>query len=146
MSREAFARRVWSLRDSWTERRDLKAIGQHATLESQFELLELLYDWTVESAADIREVYGEDFDIVVGPPPLLDEARPAFSVTVGGRITLTMSLAQRRRAAESPWYLHMQVEGENMPGATTEWRASNSARGRLQDALLTVLGAYERSR
>lgn len=146
MSREVFARRVWSLRDSWTERRDLKALGAINTLESQFELLEILYRWTLESVDDIRTVYGQDFDISVGPPPSLEQAAPAFSVTVGGRINLTISLAQRRRKDDAPWYLHMNVEGESTPGATTEWRASNSARGRLQDALLTVLGAYERSR
>lgn len=146
MSRELFARRVWSLRDSWTERRDLKALGSIHTLDSQFELLEILYRWTLESVEDIRCVYGQDFDIVAGPPPALDQAVPAFSVTVGGRINLTISLAQRRRKDDAPWYLHMNVEGDSKAGATTEWRASNSARGRLQDALLTVLGAYERGR
>lgn len=144
MPREAFARRVWSLRDSWVERRNLNAVGQDHTLDSQFGLLLQLHEWTCESADDIRTVYGPRFDIVVGPPPARDQSPPAFSVTIAGSHNLTVALTQRRKSDDAPWYVHMNVE-ERSPGPV-DIRASNSARGRLQDALLTVLGAYERSR
>ncbi len=144
MPREQFSRRVWSLRDTWSERRKLLMLGTGHTKEAQFEVLLMLHRWTLESVADIRTVYGDGFDIITGPPPSLDQYPSAYSVTIAGAHNLTVSLTQRRKGEDAPWYVHFNVEGGHPAGA--ELGASNSVRGRLQDALLSVLGAYERSR
>jgi hypothetical protein len=149
MSGESFERRVETLRNSWAERRQLKGLASVHDLESQFSLLTTLHSWAETAAADIRKVYGESLAIAVSPLPRKEDVAPAFTVTLGNSYTVTFVLTERRRMAGTRWFVSVTV-GAGGPGggivaAGPERRNGQWTRGRLEDILLSVLGAYERA-
>ena len=127
---EPFAQRVQSLRETWLERRMVKALASAHDRESQFQLLATLHQWALQAAADIQRVYGETLIVEVSPAP---EA----------------GLAERRRASGGSWFVDASVMGGGRGGgaiaAGPERRNGQWTRGRLEELLLSVLGAYERA-
>ncbi len=149
MNGESFERRVEMLRDSWAERRQMKGLASVHDLESQFSLLKTLHEWSEGAAGDIRRVYGEALPVSVSPAPKKDDSTPAFAVTLGNNYTVTFVLTERRRMGGARWFVSVTV-GSGGPGgaivaAGPERRNGQWTRGRLEDILLSVLGAYERS-
>lgn len=149
MSGESFERRVEVLRDSWAERRQLKGLASVHDLDSQFSLLSTLHEWSEAAAADIRKVYGDSLAVSVSPLPRKEDSAPAFAVTIGNSYTVTFVLTERRRMGGTRWFISVTV-GSGGPGggivaAGPERRNGQWTRGRLEDILLSVLGAYERS-
>ncbi|HMO54335.1 MAG TPA: hypothetical protein PJ994_07520 [Tepidiformaceae bacterium] len=149
MSGESFERRVEILRDSWAERRQLKGLASVHDFESQFALLNTLHGWAEAAATDIRKVYGESLMVTISSIPGRDDSVPAFAVTIGHSHTVTFVLTERRRMNGSRWFISVTV-GAGGPGgalvaAGPERRNGQWTRGRLEDILLSVLGAYERA-
>lgn len=149
MSGESFERRVQVLRDSWAERRQVRGLAGVHDLDSQFNLLATLHQWAEAAAADIRKVYGESLAVSVSPLPRREDTAPAFAVTLGNSYTVTFVLTERSRMAGTRWFISVTV-GSGGPGgaiaaAGPERRNGQWTRGRLEDILLSVLGAYERS-
>ena len=146
MSGESFQRRVELLRDSWAERRQLKGLASVHDFDSQIRLLTTLHSWTEEAAADIAAVYGAALSLSVSPAPESSSSNPAFTVTIGENYTVTFLLSERRRMGGARWFVSVTVgSGGSIVAAGPERRNGQWTRGRLEDILLSVLGAYERA-
>lgn len=149
MSHESFQRRVAVLRDSWAERRAIKGIAGAHDFDSQFGMLLTIYQWAGDAAGDIRAVYGEALAVTISPPPDRAGSAPAFVVTIGPTYTVTFVLTERTRMGSPHWAIGVTVgaggPGEAITAAGPERRNSQWTRGRLEDDLLSVLGAYERA-
>jgi len=146
---EPFADRVRALRDSWLERRQVRALASAHDFDSQYRLLRTLHEWASEGVRDIHGVYGPSLPIRVSPPPRPDRREAAFSVVLGDAHVLSFALSERRRAGGSRWYIAVSIGSAGPAGnavaAGPERRNGQWTRGRLEDLLLTVLGAWERS-
>ncbi|MEO8540814.1 MAG: hypothetical protein ABI577_13825 [bacterium] len=149
MTGESFQRRVELLRDSWAERRQLKGLASVHDFESQLSLLSTLHSWAEDATADVLAVYGNTLTMNVSPPPDGKSTSQAFSVTLGESYTVTFSLTERRRMGGSRWFISVTVgaggPGGSIVAAGPERRNGQWTRGRLEDILLSVLGAYERA-
>ena len=148
MSSESFQRRVEILRESWAERRYLKGLGNSHEYDPQFRLLESLHHLAESAVADIRMVYANEIDVTLGPPPQSNADSPAFSITVGGQYTVAFHLVERRRTGLAHWFISVTISAGGPGGAITaagpERRNGQWTRLRVEDTLLSVLGAYER--
>jgi hypothetical protein len=98
---------------------------------------------------DIRAVYGKALATSISPAPNAETTNPGFSITLGDQYTLTFSLSERRREGGARWFVSVTVSsggpGGNMVTAGPERRNGQWTRGRVEDILLSVLGAYERA-
>jgi hypothetical protein len=148
MTRESFADRVEALRDSWAERRRIAGFAGAHDLASQLELLQTLHGWAAEAVADIAAVYGPALPIVLSPRPEPPGERASFSVAIAGDFGIAVALAERRRVTGPRWHVSVLVRSPGsgpVAHAGPERRNGQWTRGRLEDILLSVLGAYERS-
>ena len=149
MSSEPFARRVHQLRDAWVERRQVKTFAGAHDLGSQYQLLVTLYQWATESISDIVSVYGPEVHLAMTPKPDRADREPAFTVSFMEQYTLTFSLAERQRMSSARWHVTVSVASAGPDGSVVaagpERRNGQWTRGRLEDLLLSVLGAWERS-
>lgn len=148
MSGNSFAARVEMLRDSWLERRQLRNLASAHDFESQLGLLQTMYGWAQRSAADIKGIYGDSLDISLLPEPGTATNFHAFSLTLAQSYTVTFGLGERRRSGSSRWFISATVttgRGGAIVAAGPERRTGQWTRARLEDILLSVLGAYERS-
>lgn len=149
MDRENFRRRVAQLRDSWEERRTLKSFAGAPDFNSQFALLSSIYRWVEDAVADIRDVYGDSLAVTLGPMPTAEAPAPAFALTLGDATTLTFAMVERTRVESSRWAIAVTI-GTGGPGGTVvaagpERRSAQWTRARVEDILLSVLGAHERA-
>lgn len=148
MSRESFQRRVMVLRESWAERRALKGLASAHDFDSQYGMLVTIYQWAEEAASDIGAVYGDALAVALSPRPGRQASAPAFVITIGDQYTVTFALSERARMGSARWSIGATLGSGGPGGANTaagpERRNSQWTRGRLEDVLLSVLGAYER--
>ena len=149
MSGESFSQRVQNLHDSWDERRQIKGIASAHDFDSQFRLLAMLHGWASDAVEEIRQVYGESIHVSLAAPPARDPDGPAFSAFLGEAFTLSFALSERRRMGGSRWFISVSVgssgAGEGVVAAGPARRNGQWSRARLEELLLSVLGAYERS-
>jgi hypothetical protein len=149
LSLEPFRRRVEQLRAAWAERRALRGIAGAHDRASQLQLLRTLHAWASEAAADIREVYGAGLAVQVSPLPASDDAT-AFTVTLARDYTLAFALVERSRAQAARWHIAVTMTTGGPRGtsiaAGPERRNGQWTRARVEDLLLSLLGAYERDR
>jgi hypothetical protein len=146
--RESFATRVQALRASWAERRQVARYAGSHDFDSQFQLLLTLHEWCSEAVAEVQSVYGDALDIELSPRPAASDQPPGFTLLVGQDYAVTFTLVERQRIAGSRWHVSVAVRS---PGTGTvthagpERRNGQWTRTRLEDVVLSVLGAYERS-
>lgn len=150
MTGEPFANRVQALRSSWIERRHVKTLAGAHDYMSQYRLLLTLREWAVQAARDIRAVYGPEPSVVISPEPGRSDPGAGWRVTVDGQHTLAFELSERRRGGVARWSLSASISSAGADGAALvatgpERRTGQWTRGRLEDLLLALLGAYERS-
>ena len=149
MHRETFLSRVADLRDSWSERRALSRFAGAHDFDSQFRLLLALHGWASQAAADVASVYVDGMPLSVSPWPERADLPPAFSVSVAGQHAATFSLGERPRLGGSRWHISVLLIAGRRDGAVShagpERRNGGWTRGRIEDLLLSLLGAYERS-
>ena len=149
MSSDSFERRVHALRESWAERRQLRTLGSSHEFEPQFQLLESLHAFAASAVRDIRAVYEDALDIDLSPLPRRSDEQPAFSVAIAERWLVTFTLSERRRAGAIRWFVSVTIGSGGPGGAITaagpERRNGQWTRLRVEDILLSVLGAYERN-
>lgn len=149
MGGENFQRRVELLRDTWAERRQLRGLAGVHDFESQLALLRTLHGWAEQAMGDIVRVYDHKISTAVSPLPDGASPSPGFAVTIGGNFTATFILAERRRMAGARWFISVTVNsggpGGSIVAAGPERRNGQWTRNRMEDILLSVLGAYERS-
>jgi hypothetical protein len=149
MSGESFQQRVSVLRDSWAERRHLHRLAGTHDFDSQFGLLRTLHAWAEAATADIRAIYGDELQLTLSPAPASGSASPGFSVTLGDSYTVSCVLAERPRVGGSHWSVAVTVSSSGPGGAISaagpERRNGHWTRARLEDILLSALGAWERA-
>ena len=144
-----FAIRVQSLRDSWIERRQTGCLANAHDFDSQFRLLAVIHGWAVSAVEDVQAVYADGVAVTVGPFPERTEATPGFSIVVDSRHSLTVSLMERPRAGADRWHLRVWVSAAGAGTASGQAGPSRLdgqwTRARLEELILSLLGAYERS-
>lgn len=151
MRGESFSQRVQNLRDAWSERREIKGMAGAHDFESQFRLLMTLHAWASEAVREIQAVYGKELPITLSPPPAPDPHPygTAFSVFVESQFSLTFGLTERRRLGGGRWSVSVSFgstgSGSGAVAAGPERRNGHWTRGRLEDLLLSLLGAWERA-
>lgn len=148
MGGRSFVDRVEVLRDAWLERRELRDLSASHDFDSQFRLLSTIYSWAVGAVTDIQTVYGDSLTVLLSPPPGASDDAPAFTVSLADRCLVTFSASERRRAGASRWSIAVSISagrGGTVDAAGPDRRTGSWTRGRLEDVLLSVLGAYERS-
>lgn len=136
------------LRDAWAERRQLHGVAGVHDFDSQFTVLRTLHGWAEGAADEIRAVYDDGLAISVSPAPEATTRQPAFSMTVGDAHTLTFILEERPRPGGSSWFISVTMSSGGPGGAIAagpERRNGQWTRARLEEILLSVLGAYERA-
>lgn len=147
--RDTFANRVQILHESWAERRQVAKLAGTHDFDSQFRLVATLHEWATEACQDISEVYEERLAVSLSPLPDAEDIPPAFSITIGDRHSVTFSLLERRRMNGSRWHVSVSVAstgpGGSIAHAGPERRNGHWSRSRVEDVLLSLLGAYERA-
>jgi len=139
-----FRDRVAQLRAAWRERRELERFAGSTEAE-QRALLRELHRWASEAADDIAAAYGGELRVTVTPEAPSDDLS-AFTVTIADGFRLTLSLSERGR---SRWTISAAVTpGPGAPAvaAGPNRRSSRWTRDRLEELLLSLLTAYERTR
>lgn len=149
MPPEPFAVRVQTLRDAWIERRQVKAFAGSHERPDQLRLLNTVYEWADGALHEIRTVYGDTLPIDLSPPPAAGDSPPGFHVVLASAFTISFALAERRRGGAPSWCLSVSIGSPGRGGAATpagpERRNGQWTRARLEELLLGMLGAYERS-
>lgn len=144
---EPFAQRVQALRDAWQERREVKTIASNHDYGSQYALLLTLHRWTAQAAEQIQETYEGSLTVTLSPAPD-KEGVAGFLFVLADAFTVSFSLEERRRMGASRWHIAVSVAAGGAGGvvaAGPERRNGQWTRSRVEDLLLSVLGAYERS-
>jgi hypothetical protein len=149
LKHENFASRVQTLRDTWVERRQVGQLASAHDFDSQFRLLQTLHNWAGVALADVQGVYGETLPLALSPMPEQSDDPPAFSLVVDTQHSLTLSLSERRRMGAARGHLGISVSAAGAAHASAnagpERRNGQWTRARLEDLILSLLGAYERS-
>lgn len=149
MNRESFFQRVQALRESWAERRQVRALASSHDFDSQFQLLQLLHAWSHDAGSDVREVYGDELDVELGPEPRYDDRNPGFTLSLAPGYSATLVLVERQRTGAAHWFVSVTMNSAGPGGAAVsagpQRRTGQWTRGQLEDLVLSLLGAYERS-
>lgn len=147
MNGDSFALRVRDLRQSWNERRQLRELAQSHDFASQLGLLVTLHEWSEHCVKEINAVYGPALSAAVSPRP--EASSPAFSVMIGNSQTITFALAERTVGRAVHWFVSARVAAARRASGASQLGPSRRdgqwTRSRLEDVLLSALGAYERA-
>ncbi len=142
-----FIERVQALRASWQERREVLGIAGSHEYDPQLGLLLTIYRWTSEAAAQVSAVYGSDLDLTLSPAPRAGES-PTFQLVLADSFVLRFALHERRRIGNPRWHISATMAAGAEAGVTAvgpERRNGQWTRARVEDILLSLLGAYERT-
>lgn len=148
LSGEPFAGRVRALREAWIERRQVQGLASSHDFDSQYRLLLTLQGWAAQAIEDVHAVYGEDLYLELSPPPQQGDRPPSFHVVVAGSFTLSFTMSERRRMDRTSWFVAVAVRSPGGGPVTTAGphrRNGQWSRAGLEDLLLSILAAYERS-
>jgi hypothetical protein len=147
---EPFTYRLRQLRDTWSERRQTRSFAATNDFLSRFELLLCLYDWSTQAIAEVSSVYSGEIHVGVSPRPEKDDPNPAFNISVAEQYLITFAVTPRSRGRDETWQVVVSIFSNGPHGTTAvpagpERRTGQWTRGRLEDVLLSVLSAWERS-
>ncbi len=135
-----FEARVRSLHEGWVERRESGFLSRSHDFDSQRRVLANIHRWAGECIEDIRHVYGEAFPIAIEP---LGDSAP-FGITVGAVQRAAFELVDRGGGERSSWQVVARVAtGAGEP--PEERRVRHWRRSQVEEILLSLLSAYERS-
>ena len=137
-----FEARVRSLHEGWLERRESWLLSRAHDLDSQRRVLDNIHRWASECIEDVRHVYGEALPVTIAPPG--DQAR--FAITVGDSQCVTFELFDRGSDERPSWQVVARVAAGGEAGeAPEERRVRHWRRSQVEEILLSLLSAYERS-
>lgn len=143
-----FFDRVAAMHATWVDRRQLREISAHHTLIAQFELLRQLHGWAAGAVDDVRVVFGTALSCELVPARHEDLDR-SLTVVVDHAYALTFSLTGSADPGHSHWRV---VATARVPGGRSDMpvrphrQVGIWTRREFEDALLTLLSAYERDR
>lgn len=146
MTAGTFEDRVLQVHATWADRREVRDTSG-SFFDTQYRLLQKLYDWTSEAVETIQSVYGEQAVTALSPRPDADSRILSFEVRIGSTQTLSIALSETGRGGKSQWRIKAMVRLENgRPSMavgparrTTVW-----TKRELENLLLSLLTAYER--
>ena len=138
-----FEARVRSLRQAWLERRESWVLSRAHDIGSQRRILANVHAWASECIEDVRQVYGETLPLTIEP---LGE-RDRFGVLISADQCAAFELVDRGSDERSSWQVVARVatRGAEAAQATDERRVRRWSRAQVEEILLSLLGAYERS-
>ncbi len=138
-----FEARVRSLREGWLDRRESGLLARTHDFDSQRRVLANIHRWASECIDDVRHVYGEELPITTGP--LGEHGRFAISVGTGQRAVF--ELLDRGGGERPTWQVVARVTtgGAEAGEAPEERRVRHWRRSQVEEILLSLLSAYERS-
>lgn len=138
-----FEARVRSLHQAWLERRESWGVSRAHDIDSQRRVLSNVHRWASECIEDVRHVYGETLPLTIEP---LGE-RDRFEVLIGAGQCAAFALTERGNGGRASWQVVAQVvtRGGEAAEATDERRVRRWGRAQVEEILLSLLGAYERS-
>ncbi len=137
-----FEARVRSLHEGWLERRESWLLSRAHDLDSQRRVLANIHRWASECIEDVRHVYGEVLPITI--EPLEEQAR--FTITVGDSQGAAFELFDRGSDERPSWQVVARVAAGGEAGeAPEERRVRHWRRSQVEEILLSLLSAYERS-
>ncbi len=138
-----FEARVRSLHQAWLERRESWVLSRTHDVDSQRLVLANVHRWASECIEDVRHVYGETLPLTIEP---LGE-RDCFDVAIGASQCATFELVDRRNGERPSWQVVARVvtRGDEDAQAADERRVRRWGRAQVEEILLSLLGAYERS-
>ena len=143
-----FEARVRSLHEGWVERRESGILARAHDFDSQRRVLANIHRWASECIGDVRQVYDETLPLSIDP--LEQDARGGafFAVTVGAGPRVSFELVDRGSGERSSWQVVARVgAGRDEAGAARleERRVRHWRRSQVEEILLSLLSAYERS-
>ena len=144
----SFVDRVRALRDAWEERRQLESLATHHDFVRQYRLLLILHGWCAEALAQLGTVYGPSLELDISPRPAAAGEDTGFQVTVAGAFSLAFAVTTRSREREARWSVSVRQRvsfpADNAVSAGPP--RGRWSRARVEDMILVLLSAYERSR
>lgn len=145
MSSEPFINRVQALRSSWNERRRVRTLASSHDFDARFQLLLLLREWAAEAAEDIRAVYGDEMTPALSGEPTANGRPPSFTLALAPGYAITFELVSRSRAGSEHWTVATNVTSAGTQAPAGRHRSGQWTRAQLEEAILSLLAAYERS-
>ncbi len=148
MTSQPFLERVNALRTAWDERRCVERLAAGHDFASQYGLLLLIHRWVADAVADAVRCYGQDLPISLSPAPPAAGRDTAFHVMVAGTFSLVFGLVERHREGGPSWSVALV---ERVAGPIDDRPATGPSRGRwtrarVEELMLSLLGAFERAR
>ncbi len=142
MDRMPFEARVRSLHEGWLERRESWLLSRAHDLDSQRRVLDNIHRWASECIEDVRHVYGEALPITIEPL----EEQDRFTITVGDSQCAAFEIFDRGSDERPSWQVVARVAAGGEAGeAPEERRVRHWRRSQVEEILLSLLSAYERS-
>jgi hypothetical protein len=145
-SERPFLVKVQEIHDSWAETRQTIDARRDRGRHGQATMLGYVFNWTAEAALDLARVYGDLIELT--PEPDLAAAEPGFVLHVGPVHTMHVDLVPHPRSP-SEWLVRIRLSyPDEHSWVTVHWgrRHDNWTRERLEEVILSLLSAFERSR
>ncbi len=146
---DLFRSRVAAVRQTWEETDQLATLGGRTDREALLGFLCLFHRWARESAEAIRDVYGEELAIDVGPEPQADAARPTVSVSLGGEELIVAWLAEVE-AGDDRWSMRVVTRSREKRGTWIPERPNGAhriwTRAQVENLMLGAVVGFERER
>lgn len=137
-----FEARVRSLHEGWLERRESWLLSRAHDFDSQQRVLSNIHRWASECIEDVRHVYGESLPVTIDSI----EQDSRFAIAVGAGQRASFELVDRGSEERPGWQVVARVAADGETGeAPEEKRVRHWRRGQVEEILLSLLSAYERS-
>lgn len=146
---QSFVERVRHFQQDWRDRREYAELAELVEPHRTERLLCVLHAWASEAAADIHEVYGSTLELTVGPVEPDFRHGAGFTVAVAGSFYLDFEAGGNSASPTSPRTVNAGVrfgDGSREIALTRQSRHVMWNREQVQDLVMRLLGAYERSR
>jgi hypothetical protein len=145
-----FSEKLRAIHDSWAEARDTREIRRLRTAAAQAEMLALIHAWCVRLAAQMEEIYGSLVRLSALNPYGSEDM--GFDLAIGDDHQMAVSLQPGKASTSGSaptWEVQIRLRYPEEPAwvvATWGRRNQNWTRQRIEEVLLSLLSAFERSR
>jgi hypothetical protein len=140
-----FEQRLRLLQQGWRERREVARLVHAGDSDSQLELLQRIHAWTLDCAASIANVYGQDITVAVSPRPR-GQDDVSFVLIVAQAHRLVFSVVPRSGGG---WRVSARSLSGGMASSSAvgpSRRDGSWTRARVEELILAQVAAVERAR
>lgn len=128
----------------------MQSFASSHDFDSQYQLLITLHRWAGDAIREVEDIYGESIGVELSPVPDRTATAAAFNVAVAGTYSVNFALQERTHSGSGHWSVVACVISNAPRGlvvpAGPERRNGQWTRARVEELMLSVLGAYERAR